>query len=130
LSKNKFTNLIGAIRDQQAQPQEPNTPESEQRFEPPVTEAPGLNETKPVKSQPKKPRYLTFVKKHVGLTEAQRQGLTASARRMSHAKKGGERITDDTLIRVAVTVLLEFGNKLEGKSEKEILANYRHLLKL
>jgi hypothetical protein len=129
LSKNKFTNLIGAIRGQQAVVEEG---EALEPMTPPALE-PEIETLEPVTTQAsrsKKPRYLTFVKKHVGLTEGQRQGLTSAARRISHAKRGGERITDDTLIRVAVTVLLEFGGRLEGKSEKEILAHYRRLLKL
>jgi hypothetical protein len=63
------------------------------------------------------PPYLTYVRKECRLRPDQLDALTALARRLNRERKGkGERITENTLIRWAVDMLLErFG--AEGSLE-------------
>jgi hypothetical protein len=120
--------MIGAIREQQKTQEHPN------QIIPPASRVKPKPTREPVATEllelPKIPRYLEFTPKVVRMTQRQRQGLTQIARRLSHAKMGGERITDDTLIRVAISVFLEFDSQIIGKTEKEIYAVYRSLLNL
>ncbi|BCZ95583.1 hypothetical protein TthAK1_23260 (plasmid) [Thermus thermophilus] len=54
------------------------------------------------------PPYLTYVRKECRLRPDQLDALTALARRLNRERKGkGERITENTLIRWAVDMLLE-----------------------
>jgi len=54
------------------------------------------------------PPYLTYVRKECRLRPDQLDALTALARRLNRERKGkGERITENTLIRWAVDLLLE-----------------------
>jgi hypothetical protein len=64
------------------------------------------------------PPYLTYVRKECRLRPDQLDALTALARRLNRERKGkGERITENTLIRWAVDLLLE---KLA--QEKQVLS--------
>ncbi len=76
------------------------------------------------------PRYLTLTPKTVRFRHDQREALTHHARRLARAKRGTERITDDTLIRVAVDGLLALADRLDGESEAELITRYRQLLKV
>jgi RNA polymerase-interacting CarD/CdnL/TRCF family regulator len=72
-------------------------------------------------SESTQPHYLTFIRKEARLRTDQITALTDLARRLNRAKdSGGERITDNTLIRVAVDVLIERIDDLEGSSESEL----------
>jgi hypothetical protein len=54
------------------------------------------------------PPYLTYVRKECRLRPDQLDALTALARKLNRERKGkGERITENTLIRWAVDLLLE-----------------------
>ncbi len=54
------------------------------------------------------PPYLTYVRKECRLRPDQLDALTALARRLNRERRGkGERITENTLIRWAVDLLLE-----------------------
>lgn len=65
--------------------------------------------------------YLTFVRKETRLREAQMDALAAKARQVNRNKTdGGERITDNTLIRIAVDLLLARADKLAGSTEDEL----------
>jgi hypothetical protein len=116
-SRTNFAAIISAARHQQEEPS----------AEPAASVAPVEI---PEETRDAPARYLTLAVKTVRLRPDQRENLTLLARRLSRAKKGGERITDDTLIRVAVDVLLRESDKLEGRSEEELLTAYSELLKI
>ena len=68
------------------------------------------------------PLYLRFVRKETRLREDQQNQLTLWARRLNRAKRtGSPRITDNTLIRVAVDLLLARIDVASGNDEKSIL---------
>lgn len=65
--------------------------------------------------------YLSFERKEARLRVDQYAKLTEEARRLNRAKgTGGERITENTLIRVAIDLLLERADKLSGATEAEL----------
>jgi hypothetical protein len=65
------------------------------------------------------PPYLTYVRKECRLRPDQLDALTALARRLNRERKGkGERITENTLIRWAVDMLLERYRVPREASEK------------
>jgi hypothetical protein len=66
------------------------------------------------------PRFRSFTPKLVLFRDDQLEALTRVARRLSRSKKGGERITENTLVRVAVDFLLAREAGLTGSSEDEI----------
>lgn len=87
--------------------------------------APKVPEEKPPKTdQPAPPTtaaYLALQRKETRLREGQVDALTAAARELNRSKTvGGERITENTLIRVAVDLLLSKASRLKGSSEAEI----------
>lgn len=73
------------------------------------------------------PKYLRLVRKEARLSAEQFDALTDLARRLNRRKpKGvGERITENTLIRVAVELLLAKRAQVEGTTEDELLASLR-----
>lgn len=67
------------------------------------------------------PKYLRLQRKEARLREDQLLQLTALARRMSREKRGKEeRITENTLLRVAVDLLLAREDDLRGETEEEM----------
>ncbi|UZX16808.1 ATPase (plasmid) [Thermus sp. PS18] len=67
------------------------------------------------------PPYLTYVRKECRLRPDQLDALTALARRLNRERKGkGERITENTLIRLAVDKLL----KSSYREVAEMLGRY------
>ena len=67
------------------------------------------------------PKYLTLVRKEARLREDQLDSLTSLARSLNRKRKGsGERITENTLIRVAVDLLMNQSDKLQGTTEAEL----------
>ena len=71
---------------------------------------------------PARPKYLVLQRKEARLRSDQVDALASLARRMNRgkAKRGGERITENTLIRVAVDWLLGQDEPLGASSEEEI----------
>ena len=68
------------------------------------------------------PTYLRLVRKETRLREDQQNRLTLEARRLNRAKAAvTPRITDNTLIRVAVDLLLERVAQASGDDESSIL---------
>jgi len=68
------------------------------------------------------PTYLRLVRKETRLREDQQNQLTLEARRLNRAKAAGTpRITDNTLIRIAVDLLLERVARAAGDDESSIL---------
>jgi hypothetical protein len=77
--------------------------------------------------QPAKPmvgewvRYDQYERKEARLRDDQYGRLTAASRRLNRQRKGeGERITENTLIRVAIDMLLAQEGTLEGKTETDL----------
>jgi hypothetical protein len=67
------------------------------------------------------PAYLEFVRKETRLRVDQLRELTEHARRLNRAKNaGGPRITENTLIRIAVDLLLADIDRADGSSEERI----------
>lgn len=95
---------------------------------PPVSITPDSDRSSPVRrsSPPTQtaaggPRYSDFARKETRLRVAQQNALTEHARRLNRLKgPGGQRITDNTLMRVAVDLLLSRADKLDGRDEAEL----------
>lgn len=67
------------------------------------------------------PRYLTLQRKEARLTDEQLDELTLLTRRLNkRGRSKEERITDNTLIRVAVDLLLDRAADLDGTTEAEL----------
>ena len=75
------------------------------------------------------PLYLRLTRKDVRFRDEQLGALHALARRLSKARRGakGERITDNTLVRVAVDLLLQHADELSGTDEAALLESLRKL---
>ncbi len=70
------------------------------------------------------PKYLTLVRKETRLRDDQLDQLTAITRKLNRQRqRKGERITENTLIRIAVDLLLNQEQQLEGITEDELLAS-------
>ena len=69
------------------------------------------------------PRYLQLTRKEVRFRDDHLEALDKLARRLQRARRGhtGERITENTLVRVAVAALLQRADDLTGKTEAELL---------
>ncbi len=77
--------------------------------------------TEPELEQETQPKYLTLVRKETRLREDQLEKLTVLTRKLNRQRRGGERITENTLIRVAIDLLLSQSVKLSGATEAELL---------
>ena len=67
------------------------------------------------------PRYLQMERKEARLRLDQADALAQLTRRLNRARRGtGERITDNTLLRVAVDLLLARSDHLAGLTEDEL----------
>ena len=72
------------------------------------------------------PKYLTLVRKESRLREDQLDSLTSLTRSLNRKRKGsGERITENTLIRIAVDLLMNHSDRLQGTTEEELSASVR-----
>lgn len=70
------------------------------------------------------PRYLTMLRKEARIRPEQADELTVLVRQLNRARQtSGERITDNTLIRVAIDLLLERRAELRGTTEDELRAS-------
>lgn len=80
----------------------------------------------PEGDDPSLPRYLRLTRKEVRFREDQLDALDRVVRRLVRARRGGgERITENTLVRVAVDLLLERADALSGATEAELLRSLR-----
>ena len=65
--------------------------------------------------------FSQLVRKETRLRDDQLDALAAHARRLSRAKAAGTaRITDNTLVRIAIDLLLEDAERLHGSTEAEL----------
>lgn len=67
--------------------------------------------------------YLSLVRKDTRLREDQLAALTVHARRLNRAKAGGVRITENTLIRIGVDLLLDRIDTAAGVDEASLKAS-------
>lgn len=96
-------------------PSTPRTPvEQNQQDSPPATPAGDqANSTLP--------RYLQLERKELRVRLDQADDLARLTRRLNRARRGaGERITDNTVIRVAIDLLLQHSDRLAGSTEQEL----------
>jgi len=67
------------------------------------------------------PRYLQLERKELRVRVDQADDLARLTRRLNRARRGaGDRITDNTLIRVAIDLLLQQSDRLAGSTESEL----------
>lgn len=72
------------------------------------------------------PKYLSLERKEVRLPSEHIDELTRLVRRLNRQKTGrDERITENTLIRIAVSLLVDFGESITGNNERELLDSLR-----
>lgn len=75
------------------------------------------------------PKYLQFVRREARMHSGQVSELANLTRALNEARRGGgrsgvgERITDNTLVRVAVDLLLQDPQRLRGTTEEELRAS-------
>lgn len=128
MARPKLTSLLMETQGEQATSQaEPATPAPAAKAEAP-TPTPAKpdqsqRETKPPRPANAGPRYLDLVRKETRLGEVQYQDLTVLSRRLNKARQGSgerERITENTLIRIAVDLLLKSEAQLAGVNEDEL----------
>ncbi|WP_199333755.1 hypothetical protein [Oculatella sp. FACHB-28] len=71
------------------------------------------------------PKHKTLDRKEARLRPDQVEGLTKLTKALNRKRRGeGERITDNTLIRIAVDLLLKRADEVSGKTEAEIQQNF------
>jgi hypothetical protein len=105
----------------------PTTPEIPRRSKPRsngLHPAPAPVPDRSAAEQPRGPRYLQLDRKDLRIRGDQADELSALTRRLNRARgSAGERITDNTLIRVAIDLLLQQRDRLAGRSEAELTAS-------
>ncbi|MFH8253040.1 hypothetical protein ACH3VR_21920 [Microbacterium sp. B2969] len=86
-----------------------------------TTSAPRRTSRKPAEADESEAGYLDLERKETRLREGQIGELTSHARRLNKAKTGpAPRITENTLIRVAIDLLLSRVDELQGSTEAEL----------
>lgn len=90
--------------------------------EPPVTPETTPNAEAPDDAPPPgTPKYLTLERKDTRLRPGQLEELGKITRKLNRRRKGaGERITDNTLIRLGVDLVLARAGDLAGCTEEEL----------
>lgn len=77
---------------------------------------------RPPRATPAEAGYLDFVRKDTRLREDQLEALTVQARRLNRAKRNtGVRITENTLIRLGIDLLLSRIERAKGDDEAALL---------
>jgi hypothetical protein len=120
MGRANLSDLLGKVDEPAPEPAAPIVePTAEMK---PVAAVPKpLPRPKPAPRASAEPLYLRLVRKEARLREEQYAALTQHARRLSRARRGqGARITENTLIRVAVDLLLERIDKATGADESEL----------
>ena len=138
MARANLGDLLGKVEDPpQVAPIKPEREPAPRVEAPAPTPGPQQEDPKPSASRPPKreasvrteepgPGYLRFVRKETRLREDQQNQLTLAARRLNRAKAAGTpRITDNTLIRVAVDLLLSRIERATGDDEVALLESIR-----
>ncbi|AFY85493.1 hypothetical protein [Oscillatoria acuminata] len=111
-----------------AEPEATTAEQSEAEPEP-TAKQPTAKKSKPKPQAKTTPHYLTLVRKETRLKEEQFDELSKLSRQLNRQRKStggkrshaeGNRITENTLIRVAIDLLLSQSDKLEGITEEEL----------
>ena len=111
MARKKLTSLL----DTPAEPEVTEAPAETAAAEEQV--APAAEEPAPTVS----PRFEDFLRKEARFREDQLDELSRHARRLQRLRTApGERITDNTLIRVAVDLLMTRVDDLQGSNEDEL----------
>ena len=127
MARADLSSMLGKLESAEAAP--PPAPLTDRHpTAPPAAPKPARKrEKKTVASAPRsiqtkeRPLFSSLERKEARLREDQYTSLTAHARRLNKAKgTGGERITENTLIRVAIDLLLSQVDRLEGATEQEL----------
>jgi hypothetical protein len=123
--------LTKSVNESKAEPENDKSAEMAEKHKPRPSNTKGKEDsidTESVSTEETKsgssnlPKYLTLERKEVRLSLEDLDELTAMARRLNRARKGeGERITENTLIRVAVALLVKFKENIRGTTEDELL---------
>lgn len=105
-----------------------------QRSEPRASRPASPRESSSTKAKPpvvgESPLYMNFERKEARLRADQYAELTAHARRLNKTKgTGGERITENTLIRIAIDLLLPRLDQASGRDEGELRESVRSTLR-
>lgn len=113
--RKSMTDLIAAT------PPQAETPDPAHESERPAETAPRQLKPVTVPTEPAGPRYLQLARKEARITHEQADALASLTRRLNRQRHGtGERITDNTLLRVAVDLLLTREDELRGTTEPEL----------
>jgi hypothetical protein len=134
MARANLGDLLGKVEDPpQVNPTKPEREPTPQVEAPAPNPEPQQDVPKPISSRPPKreasvktekpgPAYLRLVRKETRLREDQQNQLTLAARRLNRAKAAGTpRITDNTLIRVAIDMLLQRIERASGDDETSLL---------
>ena len=124
-----LSDLLGKVDDKAAEPTPqpaPNVVVATAAAKPVADVPKSLPKPKPALRVTAEPLYLRLVRKEARLREEQYAALTQHARRLSRARRGqGARITENTLIRIAVDLLLERIDRAAGADEYELLGSLK-----
>jgi hypothetical protein len=127
MARADLSSMLGKLESAEATPAAPPKAATRPIAQPAAPKPARKREQKSVKSAPRStqpkesPLFSSLERKEARLREDQYTSLTAHARRLNRAKgTGGERITENTLIRVAIDLLLSQVDKLEGATEREL----------
>ncbi|MEP0959768.1 hypothetical protein [Microcoleus sp. FACHB-1515] len=126
MPKKKITDLLSSeLSDLQSLPEDSISSKQQEAAPPVITEiqSPKVTESETLEpSNSGTAKYLQLERKEVRLRLSQLDNLTVVTRKLNRARKGkGERLTENTLIRVAIDLLLENAEQLQGTTEEELL---------
>lgn len=109
-------------QDNEAPSSDTLTAEEPAPAQPSAPQPAAADKPKATRAEPSKPLYLQLARKEARLREDQLEALSVQAKRLQRAKgtAAGERITDNTLIRVAVDLLITRFDDLAGVTEEEL----------
>lgn len=110
---------IDTAEDAQVPNQAPAVPELTEQ---PTTKVPAARASTPVPDVSDAVGYQDFPRKEARLRDGQLEELERHARRLQRAKttKGTPRITENTLIRIGIDLLLAQADQLRGSTEEEL----------
>jgi hypothetical protein len=124
MARKKLTSLLdSAAVDETTEPQQQPTTETAPAEAPAAAaaEAPAPAAEKPAAATA---LFEDLVRKECRFRDDQLEDLSRSARRLQRTRLApGPRITDNTLIRVAVDLLMSRADELQGSTEAEIRAS-------
>jgi hypothetical protein len=126
MARKKLTSLLDSTAvDETTEPQQQPTTEAAAP-EAPATAAAAPEAPAPAAEKPAASTALfeDLVRKECRFRDDQLEDLSRSARRLQRTRLApGPRITDNTLIRVAVDLLMSRADELQGSTEAEIRAS-------